>query len=165
MATADVGTTVLAIDVTLYGFVIAYYVFSRSLQEQEKARIDKKEVSGDAQRDAIGNALWANYEARTILIDVFVIGCTAMVFASVVGALAFIVGLDVFASWEAVLLAILFSAVAVWVGAACFLNLRYNLRRFEEHRGVRSRGWQRWRTILRAAVPEESKGAEPRGRA
>ena len=157
LVATDLGIAILTADLTLYGFVIAYYAFSRSLHEQEKSRIFARlDATLEQNRLSLetANALWLNFYGRAALVDIFLVLCTCIAAISVIFALSVIGGLDLLPSIEVGLLGVLFVVVALWVGAVGSFNFLQNLREFGDSSGLPKAFWTRFKALCRAALPK-----------
>ena len=154
MATSpvDAGIAFLAIEITLYGFIIVYYVFSRGLFEEEKTRIEAGLLSAKgtvANPEAqLADKIWRNYYARAALVDIFLVLCTLVVAFSLIVALFLTSGLDPFALTELGLFAALVAVVVLWMAGVGRSHLLYNLEMLGKQPGVPAGFWPRLRTIV-----------------
>ncbi len=156
----DLSLAILATSLTLYGFVIAYYAFSRGLHEQEKALIlGRIEARTEPIKITVEAAekLWTNFYARAALVDLFLALCTLIVAVSVAAANWVFLWIgwnsgDYLLTIETLCLTGLFVAVAVWIGAVCRYNFAENFRQFGKRPGIHAKFWPRLRDLWAGAT-------------
>jgi hypothetical protein len=142
-ASMDLGVAIVGADTALYGFVIAYYAFSRSLHEQEKsrifARLDATLKENRVEKPA-ADELWVGLLSRAAWVNLFLILCTGLAVPSAVSGFFFLGGFhlvfggfDLFLGLETFFFGLFLLVLVGWMGAVGYLNFRYNVREFRSY--------------------------------
>ncbi len=131
MVSTELGTAILGADTALYGFVIAYYAFARSLIEQERTRISAQppEPGAPIGRNPRFLRAWMKLYSRAGWVDLFLLGCTALATPSMVLGLLFLLGTglpEITGPGEFVFFVLFLVAVASWMVLVGWLNFRQN---------------------------------------
>lgn len=138
----DLAVAVLGADAAVYGFVIAFYVFSRGLQEQEKAvivaRLNSQELHLNLPE---AKRTWVGIVRRGALVNILLAICTPLGVVVMLLAIGVLVGLDDYLVPEIVLFGVFLLVVEGWVMTVSGLNLSEDLRYLKGMKGQDLRVW------------------------
>lgn len=138
----DLAVAVLGADAAVYGFVIAFYVFSRGLQEQEKAvivaRVNSQELHLNLPE---AKRTWVGIVRRGALVNILLAICTPLGVVVMLLAIGVLVGLDDYLVPEIVLFGVFLLVVEGWVMTVSGLNLSEDLRYLKGMKGQDLRVW------------------------
>ena len=145
MVSTELLQAVLVADIALYGFMILYYVFFLSINEQEKSRV-YMQMSTPAKRDMTkeehdgaqlrADEQWMDILARAAASSFFLLGCTLFAILTAIMAVLALGGVEIL-GWVAVGLFVFFLiVVASGMAGVGVQNLKQNVREFQERSGT-----------------------------
>jgi hypothetical protein len=146
----DLSVAILAADTALYGFVIAYYAFSRSLHEQEKSLILARyniPIEGHPLSRSAADQLWLNLYWRALMVDLFLIVCTVLAIPSaLLGTLSLLYGINCLVLMETLFFVVFLVVLSAWMLGVGALNFSQNISEFLKDPATpkRLRGVLRW---------------------
>ncbi len=127
LTATDLGAAVLAANAAVYGFVIAFYIFSRGLQEQEKAvviaRLTLPEVPGLSMAAEAAVAAWRRVEVRAARVNMIFLASTVLGLVGLALGVGFLGGNDGDLVWELTVFGLFLILVEIWVVFVAALNL------------------------------------------
>ncbi len=138
MALADGAQAMLAASAALYGFVVAYYIFARLLQGQERWQEEYRWRTWESVSTEHYRVTIRKLAARAAMLNLFLIGASVGFLVVSIGVIAYLFDEDVGHLTGAFFAFVVFMSLTftwfLWVGV---LNLGERLSEWNRARGPR----------------------------